>query len=121
MLGNHVRRHLWVLHKLLHRRFPEPPEMHQNGCITPILHNNIRKVGSFRNRQAASSTLALGSKICWVQPDLVVRKDSIRLPCDSVPTAARSRQTYLRPRLQSRGSMVLGGLHHEYRWERIAA
>src|SRR6266576_2175722 len=23
-----------------------------------------------RNRQAASSTLALGSKICWVQPDL---------------------------------------------------
>src|SRR5439155_14665908 len=61
MLGNHVRRHLWVLHKLLHRRFPEPPEMHQNGCITPILHNYIRKVGSFRNRQVASSTLALGS------------------------------------------------------------
>jgi hypothetical protein len=50
-----------LLHKLLHRRFPEPPEMHQNGCITPILHNNIRKGGSFRNRQAASSTLALGS------------------------------------------------------------
>ena len=24
-----------LLHKLLHRRFPEPPEMHQNGCITP--------------------------------------------------------------------------------------
>ena len=23
-----------------------------------------------RNRQVASSTLALGSKICWVQPDL---------------------------------------------------
>ena len=51
-----------LLHKLLHRRFPEPPEMHQNGCITPILHNNIRKVGSFRNRQVASLTLALGSK-----------------------------------------------------------
>src|SRR5438132_626470 len=33
--------------------------MHQNGCITPILHNNIRKVGSFRNRQVASSTLDL--------------------------------------------------------------
>src|SRR5580693_1771042 len=29
-----------------------------------------RSRAPFRNRQAASSTLALGSRICWVQPDL---------------------------------------------------
>jgi len=63
-----------LLHKLLHRRFPEPPEMHQNGCSPPILHNNIRKVGSFRNRQVASSTLALGSRNLLVQPVRSTRK-----------------------------------------------
>ncbi len=51
----------YLLHELLHNRFLEPSETHQNDFEAPILHNNIRKVGSFRNRQVASSTLALGS------------------------------------------------------------
>jgi hypothetical protein len=60
--GSSRNRLLKLLHKLLHNRFPERPETHQDHFKSPILHNNIRKVGSFRNRQVASSTLALGSK-----------------------------------------------------------
>jgi hypothetical protein len=50
-----------LLHKLLHNRFPEPPKTHQNRSEQPTLHNNIRKVGSFRNRQVISSSLIVGS------------------------------------------------------------
>jgi hypothetical protein len=72
-----------LLHKLLHRRFPEPPEMHQNGCITPILHNNIGKVGSFRNRQVVGSTPTLGSNFfpqsCQLRAKLPDRLASCRM------------------------------------------
>jgi hypothetical protein len=44
-------------------------------------------LGSFglkaiRNRQAASSILALGSRICWVQPDLRERGFGPSNECD---------------------------------------
>ena len=71
-----------LLHKLLHRRFPEPPEMHQNGCITPILHNNIRKVGSFRNRQVVGSTPTLGSR--FLQNFLISLDRLLRKFCTKV-------------------------------------
>ena len=50
-----------LLHELLHNRFPEHPETHKNHFEAPILHNNIRKVGSFRNRQVSGSSPLVGS------------------------------------------------------------
>ena len=50
-----------VLHNLLHNCSPERPETPQNDCQLSIIHNNIRRTESFRNRQVASSTLAVGS------------------------------------------------------------
>jgi hypothetical protein len=67
-----------LLHDLLHNRFPERPETLQNHSEPPISHNNIRKVGSFRNRQVSGSSPLVGSsllksveisspllRICW--------------------------------------------------------
>jgi len=51
----------YLLHKLLHNCFPKHSETHQNHFKSPILHNNIRKVGSFRNRQVIGSIPILGS------------------------------------------------------------
>ena len=39
----------------------EHPKTPQNAYTPPILHNNIRKTESFRNRQVTSSTLVVGS------------------------------------------------------------
>jgi hypothetical protein len=39
----------------------EHPKTPQNACTPPTLHDNIRMVGSFRNRQVTSSTLVVGS------------------------------------------------------------
>jgi hypothetical protein len=50
-----------LLHELLHNCFPERPETHKNHFEAPILHNNIRKVGSFRNRQVSGSSPLAGS------------------------------------------------------------
>ena len=50
-----------LLHELLHNSFPERPETHQYRSQRPIFHNNIRKVGSFRNRQVSGSSPLVGS------------------------------------------------------------
>jgi len=54
-----------LLHKLLHTRFPERPKMHQNGSGSLTVHNNIRKVGSFRNRQVIGSSPIVGSMFSY--------------------------------------------------------
>jgi hypothetical protein len=50
-----------LLHELLHNRFPERPKTHQNHFEAPILHNNVRKTESFRNRQVSGSSPLVGS------------------------------------------------------------
>jgi hypothetical protein len=50
-----------LLHELLHDCFPERPETHKNHFEAPLLHNDIRKVGSFRNRQVSGSSPLVGS------------------------------------------------------------
>jgi|SRR5579864_424122 len=57
-----------TLHELLHNCSPERPETHQNHFQSAILHNNIRKVGSFRNRQVIGSSPIVGSIICLITP-----------------------------------------------------
>ncbi len=50
-----------LLHELLHNRSPERPKTHQNHSEPLMFHNNIRKVGSFRNRQVSGSSPLVGS------------------------------------------------------------
>jgi hypothetical protein len=59
---------LILLHELLHIRYSQRPVTHRNGVEAPILHNNIRKVGSFRNRQVSGSTPLVGSILSKAQP-----------------------------------------------------
>jgi hypothetical protein len=49
--------------ELLHNCFPDPPQKNctKTAAHAPIFHNNIRKVGSFRNPQVSGSSPLVGS------------------------------------------------------------
>ena len=87
-----------------------------------IFHNNIRKVGSFRNRQVTSSTLVVGSSfptltpaltvprftVTWIGPDRWLR-ESIRGP--RLPNPAAVPAANLIP---SKGMKSVANLLDEY-------
>jgi len=77
-----------LLHELLHNCFSERPETHQNHCEPLISHNNIRKVGSFRNRQVISSSLIVGSNITPVLHSVIDSGRALRIGL-SVPKVSR--------------------------------
>src|SRR5260370_29375864 len=56
-----------TLLELLHNCFPECLETHQNHFQPSILHNNIPKVGSFRNRQVNGSSPFVGSSFSTIE------------------------------------------------------